>query len=49
MEFEVGDYVEILTKDGATFRGVLQDFTEVYFILNGCGFPHEDVVSMEFA
>ena len=43
-DFGVGDYIEILTKDGKTFQGVVQDITGLYFILNGCGFCHEDVV-----
>jgi hypothetical protein len=49
-EFSVGDYVSILCKDGSTFEGVLQDFDNdcpvPWFLLNGCGFPFEDVVSM---
>ena len=50
-DFEIGDRVAILTKDGGRFEGQLQDFDnecEVpWFKLNGCGFPFEDVVSME--
>lgn len=50
-EHKIGDYVSILCKDGAVFKGVLQDFDNEceapWFLLNGLGFPFEDVVSME--
>ena len=49
MDFAIGDYVEIVCHDGAVFKGVLQDFTRYYFILNGCGFPFEDVRVMSHA
>lgn len=48
MEFEVGERVEIVMRDGARFAGVLWDFTEAYLVLSpGLGFPHADIVVME--
>lgn len=44
--FHTGDYVRIKCRDGAEFEGVLQDFTEDYLLLNGCGFAAEDVINM---
>jgi hypothetical protein len=37
--FEVGTWVEVACLDGMVYRGVLQDFTDDYVIVNGCGFP----------
>lgn len=48
-EFTIGDFVQIMCKDGATFKGVIQDFTEDYVLLNGCGYMLEDIVTMEHA
>jgi hypothetical protein len=43
----IGDYVEILVRpDGATFRGILQDFNDDYVLINGYGFPCEDIITM---
>jgi hypothetical protein len=47
MDFQVGDRVEIVCKDGKRFAGVLLDFTEAYFILSpGLGFPHDEIIVM---
>ena len=45
----IGDYVRIICKDGAVFTGVIMGMSEdfQYIILNGCGFPTEDIVAME--
>lgn len=46
-EFEIGDLVQILTKDGATFSGVLQEFdwdSRQFVIISGYGFPLDDIV-----
>lgn len=46
-EFEIGDYVEIMCHDGKTFKGVLMEFTDLYFILTpGLGFPFDEVLTM---
>lgn len=47
-EFMTGDWVEIICRDGARFAGVL-DWTDGLVLLNGYGFPHEDVVVMQHA
>lgn len=48
-EFSIGDWVEIVCHDGASFAGVLQDFNADYLLLNGYGFPIADVVVMSHA
>ena len=49
-EFEVDDFVEFRTKDGAEFRGQLYDFTDVYFTIRTedgfLGFPFEMIAMM---
>lgn len=45
-EHAVGSYVEIQTEDGSIFSGVLQDFTDDYVVLNGYGFPLDDIEEM---
>lgn len=46
-EFHIGDAVEILMKDGAVFRGFLEDFTEHYVVLSGLGYAMDDIVTMQ--
>ena len=45
--FAVGDWVEIVCHDGQRFRGVLQLLNLQYAVINGCGFPCEDIRLME--
>lgn len=50
-EFCIGDYVLVIMRpDGAVFTGILTDWLlgpGGYIEVNGCGFPHEDVATME--
>lgn len=52
-EFEIGEKVEILCKDGAAFQGELADFSSDrnYFTLRTLkgilGFPFGDVLRMD--
>lgn len=47
MDFEIGDPVEIVCRDGARFAGTLIDFTDNYVVLSpGLGFPHDEVAVM---
>lgn len=45
-EFQIGDPVEILCKDGATFTGFIEDFTADYVILSGYGYAMDDIIVM---
>ena len=47
-EFQIGDFVQVVMRpDGAVFEGVLTDFDAVAVYVNGCGFPQEDVATMQ--
>jgi hypothetical protein len=46
-EFHIGDCVEIICKDGATFNGFLEDFGEGYVILSGLGYALDDIITMQ--
>jgi hypothetical protein len=41
----VGDWVEIICTDGATFRGILMHEHPDYIVLNGFGYARAGIVS----
>ena len=46
-DFEVGDLIRITLRPNREYTGVLQDVVFgpcAYLILNGCGFPLEDII-----
>lgn len=47
--FAIGDFVEIICHDGASFAGWLQDFTPWYTTIDGRGYPNEDIRLMTHA
>ncbi len=44
--FQPGEWVEFICQDGVEFEGILEDFTDDYVIVNGRGFPCEDIAVM---
>lgn len=46
---EVGDPAEILCHDGRVFTGIVNALEDDYMLLNGCGFPYEDIVRVSFS
>jgi hypothetical protein len=47
--FEIGDKVELICRDGARFKGWIDDWTTQYVVVDGRGFPNEDIVCLEHA
>lgn len=46
-KFTVGDFIEIVCRDGAGFRGFLIDFTDGWIVLTGPrAFPHSEIATM---
>lgn len=46
-DFYIGDIVKLTCKDNAVFRGELMQFAPTYILLDGLGFPIEDIKEME--
>lgn len=51
MTFKQFDFVVIKTRDGAEFKGVITEITDLYVCLNGYGFPHAQIApnGMDYA
>lgn len=46
--WDVGEWVKITCKPGnMVYRGILQEIRDDYLVINGCGFPVEDIIKIE--
>ena len=47
--FTLGDFIKITLRDGAVFSGVVNRVDLQYVVLNGYGFPIEDIAEWAHA